>query len=83
MTDLIAVSQQRDLEYLEWAIEKLEDEFEMTCPEIPDDKGRMRRAQIFLPDPLTVSELVDIVQSGAWPEAWTREGEWLRDLCGR
>lgn len=47
MTDLMEVTQRDFPEDMEWAIETLEKEFDMICPEIPDDKGECDALNFF------------------------------------
>jgi hypothetical protein len=76
-TDLMFVSSQFDPERVEWAIEDLQKKRPLEWPLIEDRHGRLRRAQLFLPDSLTVAELCQIVDSGKWPTTWTRPGKCL------
>ena len=76
-TDLVFVSGQFDPERLEWAIEALHCRRPLQWPVAADDKGRPRRAQLFVPAKLTVNELCAIVDSGEWPTSWTRPGKFL------
>lgn len=77
-TDLVYVSSQFDPEALEDALEALEHQRKMEWPMLEDSKGRLRRAQLFVPESLTVMELCEIVDSGRWPTSWTRPGKVLR-----
>jgi hypothetical protein len=79
-TDLIFVSSQFDPERVEWAIENLHSKRPLEWPLIEDRHGRLRRAQLFPPERLTVAELCEIVDSGKWPTTWTRPGKVLSDL---
>jgi hypothetical protein len=74
-TDLSSIAQQTDGECLEGLIEELERAFSMRKPAITDKSGRRRVPQLFIPDRLTVTELADILDSGEWPESWTRPGK--------
>ena len=77
-TDLSSIAQQTDGERLEWLIEDLDEAFSMGKPAITDEGGRRRVPQHFIPDRLTVTELADMLDSGAWPQSWTRPGKFYR-----
>jgi hypothetical protein len=74
-TDLVLIAQQTDGEYLEALMEDLDRAFSMKMPALTDERGRRRAPQLFIPDRLTVTELADILDSGEWPESWTRPGK--------
>lgn len=70
-TDLVALSAD-DPEELEWALEDLQRSLELRWP-----RWNGRRAQLLLPDTLTVSELCTVVDAGEWPSEWTKPGKTL------
>jgi hypothetical protein len=76
-TDLMFVSSQFDPERIEWAIEDIQSKRPLKWPRIEDRHGRLRRAQLLLPESLTVAELCRIVDSGEWPTSWTQPGKFL------
>jgi hypothetical protein len=76
-TDLVFVSSQFEPERLEWAIDALGRRRKMEWPLTADANGRLCRAQLFLPESLTVAELCQIVDSGKWPTSWTRPNKVL------
>lgn len=76
-TDLLFVASQFDPEWIEWAIEDLQSERPLEWPLIEDRHGRLRPAQLFLPENLTVAALCQIVDGGKWPSSWARPGKFL------
>lgn len=79
-TDLVALAQRVDPEVLEHLLDALQREFRLAWPEIADAAGKPRTAQLFVEAPLTVTQLADIIEFGAWPQSWVREGKFLRRL---
>jgi hypothetical protein len=69
-TNLAFIAGQTDGECLEDLIRDLDQKFAMRTPSIIDKHGRTRVSQLRLPDILTVTQLAEILDSGAWPEAW-------------
>jgi len=59
-------------------LEGIHKDRKMKWPTVPDADGRQQPAQLFIGDALTVGQLCDIVQSGAWPQSWTRPGKYLQ-----
>lgn len=77
-TDLVSIADQiGDVERLEWVFEDLQKAFDLRWPEIVDASGCLRRAQLFVPETLTVTELASVADAGAWPISWTRPGKTL------
>lgn len=77
-TDLISIANQTgDVERIDWVLADLQKAFNLRWPEIIDASGCPRRAQLFVPEALTLTELVAIVDEGAWPISWTRPGKSL------
>lgn len=76
-TDLVAVTIVTP-QQLQRVLEGIQKDRKLKWPTIPDEKGKQHPAQLFTGDSLTVRELCAIVQSGAWPQSWTRPGKFLQ-----
>ena len=77
-TNLSSIANQTDGEALEWLIEDMHQRFNMRWPNARDASGRERKLQLKIPDVLTVTDLAEVLDSGAWPENWTsRIGPYL------
>lgn len=63
---------------VERVLEGIHKDRSMRWPTVADADGRQQPAQLFIGEVLTVGQLCDIVQSGAWPQAWTRPGRYLQ-----
>ena len=79
-TDLVSIAMQTDPEALEGLLAMLEREFDIQAPQILSESGKVRRAQLFVDEALTVSQLAEIVATGSWPERWTRSGKTMLPL---
>ncbi|MGE0739716.1 MAG: hypothetical protein AB7O98_00110 [Hyphomonadaceae bacterium] len=63
---------------LQRVLEGIQKDRDLKWPTVADAAGKQQPAQLFIGDSLTVSQLCEIVQSGAWPQSWTRPGLILR-----
>jgi len=77
-TNLSSIANQTDAEFLEWLIEDLGETFAMRTPKAVDKNGRTRVPQLLIPDVLTVTQLAEILDSGAWPDAWIWPDHYVR-----
>ncbi|HET9229788.1 MAG TPA: hypothetical protein VFO00_00780 [Vitreimonas sp.] len=73
-TNLMSIAGQTDGECLEDLIRDLDRQFAMRTPPVVDKHGRTHVPQLRLPDVLTVTQLAEILDCGAWPEAWIWPG---------
>lgn len=75
-TNLMSIAGETDREYMEDLIRDLDRQFAMRTPPVVDKHGRTRVPQLQLPDVLTVTQLAEILDCGAWPEAWIWPGHY-------
>lgn len=76
-TNLMAAAPDADPEWLEDLIGDLDKTFAMKTPRVTDKNGRQRKPQLGIPETLTVTQLADILDSGAWPDSWILPGRFL------
>jgi hypothetical protein len=77
-TNLNSIAGQTDGECLEELIRDLDQKFAMRTPSVVDKHGRTRVPQLQLPDVLTITQLAEILDTGAWPEAWISPAHYYR-----
>ena len=77
-TNLNSIAGQTDAENLEALIADLSGSFAMRTPAVVDKRGRTRVPQMRLPDVLTMTQLAEVLDTGAWPDSWIWPDHYFR-----